>query len=230
MTTARAGLLLLSPGDASPSSSSSSTSSSSSSSFDSRLHPRPLSHHNTALRRRRLPSASTAASTSTATTATFLPCRRRRASSVAAAAASSSSSSSSLSSRACDLYDVSYTLTPYATAWNWQKALLSARLQSLSSSSSNDEDEDDDDDAAFKVGVRDCLLLVQHPPVVTLGTGSTPDNLKFDPDAPDAPFPVHRTERGGEATYHGPGQLVLYPIINLQVRACCRQHALKVFR
>ena len=137
-------------------------------------------------------------------------CRHRR---LTAAAASSSSSFSS-SSRVCDLYDVSDTLTPYATAWEWQKKLLDARLEALSVDCEDDDDNDDD-----RLGVRDCLLLVQHPPVVTLGTGSTPDNLKFDPDSPkNAPFPVHRTERGGEATYHGPGQLVLYPIINLQVR------------
>ncbi len=56
--------------------------------------------------------------------------------------------------------------------------------------------------------------LSQHPPVYTLGAGSTLDNLRFSPDAP--PFPLYRTERGGEVTYHGPGQLVLYPIVNLR--------------
>ena len=94
---------------------------------------------------------------------------------------------------------MSDVLTPYPTAWAWQKALLAARLEALSKSSANEDDDVEydvsGDDAAM--GSRDCLVLVQHPPVVTLGTGSTPDNLKFDPDAPDAPFPVHRTERGG---------------------------------
>ena len=58
------------------------------------------------------------------------------------------------------------------------------------------------------------VLLLQHPPVLTLGAGSTEANLKFDPEHP--PLPLHRTERGGEVTYHGPGQLVMYPILNLQ--------------
>lgn len=60
----------------------------------------------------------------------------------------------------------------------------------------------------------DTVLLLQHPAVYTLGAGSTIDHLHFDPESP--PHPVHRTERGGEVTYHGPGQLVLYPIMNLK--------------
>ena len=123
----------------------------------------------------------------------------------------------------CDLYDVSDDLTPYAVAWGWQKALLDARLAALSAeqdervsdpSSASAEDAHE----ALPLGARDCLLLVQHPAVVTLGTGSTPDNLKFDPDDPSAPFEVHRTERGGEATYHGPGEIVLYPILDFTRR------------
>lgn len=50
------------------------------------------------------------------------------------------------------------------------------------------------------------MLLTQHDAVFTLGTGSTLDNLRFEPD--EAPFgDVVRTERGGEVTYHGPGQV-----------------------
>lgn len=58
------------------------------------------------------------------------------------------------------------------------------------------------------------MFLVQHPPVYTLGAGSTQDHLKFTVD--DPPHPLYRTERGGEVTYHGPGQLVLYPVLNLR--------------
>ena len=124
----------------------------------------------------------------------------------------------------CDLYDVSDELTPYAVAWGWQKAILDARLAALSAERDDANEPgfaalpEDAPAAALPLGARDCLLLVQHPAVVTLGTGSTPDNLKFDPADPEAPFEVHRTERGGEATYHGPGQIVLYPILDLAQR------------
>ena len=56
------------------------------------------------------------------------------------------------------------------------------------------------------------LILLQHPPVLTLGTSSTLDNLVTD----DPPFELFRTERGGEVTYHGPGQLILYPVVDLR--------------
>lgn len=59
------------------------------------------------------------------------------------------------------------------------------------------------------------VLILQHPPVLTLGAGSSEDNLNFDPARP--PLPLFRTERGGEVTYHGPGQLVMYPILDLQL-------------
>ena len=60
----------------------------------------------------------------------------------------------------------------------------------------------------------DAILLLQHPPVFTLGSGSTLANLKFDPANP--PAPLFRTERGGEVTAHSPGQLVAYPILDLR--------------
>ena len=53
---------------------------------------------------------------------------------------------------------------------------------------------------------NDNLIILQHPPVYTLGTASTMENLKFD--MKNAPFNIYRTERGGEVTYHGPGQVL----------------------
>jgi lipoyl(octanoyl) transferase len=60
----------------------------------------------------------------------------------------------------------------------------------------------------------DVLILLEHPPVYTLGRGASEDFLKFDPQT--SGYEVHRVERGGEVTYHCPGQLVGYPILNLQ--------------
>lgn len=60
----------------------------------------------------------------------------------------------------------------------------------------------------------DTLIALQHPPIYTLGTDSKEEYLHFDKE--DAPFEVHRINRGGEVTYHGPGQLVMYPIMNLR--------------
>ena len=83
-------------------------------------------------------------------------------------------------------------------AWRLQKALVSDLVPGGGAH---------EDVAGF-------LLLVQHPPVYTLGSGSSLAHLGFDPATP--PHPLFRTERGGEVTFHGPGQLVMYPIINLR--------------
>lgn len=64
--------------------------------------------------------------------------------------------------------------------------------------------------------VGDLLLLVQHPPVITLGRGGGSEDVRAGPDLlRQAGIPVIQTERGGRATYHGPGQLVAYPILRL---------------
>jgi lipoate-protein ligase B len=65
--------------------------------------------------------------------------------------------------------------------------------------------------------VGDTLLLVEHPPVVTLGRGWRASSLPLDPDAlRTRGIEVFEIERGGDVTYHGPGQLVGYPILDLQ--------------
>lgn len=64
---------------------------------------------------------------------------------------------------------------------------------------------------------HDVLLLVEHEPVVTLGRGTKADSLPTPPDELRARgIPVFEVERGGDVTYHGPGQLVGYPIIDLR--------------
>ena len=65
---------------------------------------------------------------------------------------------------------------------------------------------------------QEVLLLVQHEPVYTLGAGSSLSNIRCPKEA--LPYPLIRTERGGEVTFHGPGQLVLYPILDLHRHRC----------
>jgi lipoyl(octanoyl) transferase len=57
---------------------------------------------------------------------------------------------------------------------------------------------------------NDMLLFVEHPHVYTLGRGGDESNVLSAQEVP-----VHHTSRGGDVTYHGPGQLVVYPIIDL---------------
>jgi lipoyl(octanoyl) transferase len=83
--------------------------------------------------------------------------------------------------------------TPYTVAWAWQRQ----RLQQMQ-----------------QIDLPDGLLLLTHPPVYTLGQGADPSFLKFDP--PTAGFEIYRVERGGEVTYHGPGQWVGYPLLDLR--------------
>jgi lipoyl(octanoyl) transferase len=55
------------------------------------------------------------------------------------------------------------------------------------------------------------VLLCEHPPVITLGRSATPANIL---DAGEVP--IERIERGGQVTYHGPGQLMIYPVVRLR--------------
>src|SRR5437867_11821457 len=64
--------------------------------------------------------------------------------------------------------------------------------------------------------IADQLLLLEHPPVITLGRGGDNANLLATPEALRAQrVRFYETTRGGDITYHGPGQLVGYPILHL---------------
>ncbi len=61
----------------------------------------------------------------------------------------------------------------------------------------------------------DTILLLEHRPVYTIGRLRDQSSLR---DPASLPYPVHEINRGGQATYHGPGQLVGYPILDLTLR------------
>ena len=64
---------------------------------------------------------------------------------------------------------------------------------------------------------HDTLLVVQHPPVITMGRSTKPDSLRSTPEQLSASgIKLREVERGGDVTIHEPGQLVAYPIIDLQ--------------
>lgn len=67
---------------------------------------------------------------------------------------------------------------------------------------------------------RDALWIVEHPPVFTLGLGADPSHVL---DAHG--FPVIQTDRGGEVTYHGPGQAVVYLLMDLRRKPGARLYA-----
>lgn len=79
---------------------------------------------------------------------------------------------------------------PYDTVYQRQKALVEERIQGR---------------------IPDTLLLGEHPHVITLGRGSHQSNL-----LETASIPVVEIERGGDVTYHGPGQLIGYPVFQLE--------------
>jgi len=95
--------------------------------------------------------------------------------------------------RAAILYETPGPV-PFPRAWAWQRQLQERLLA--------------DPEAP------EAVLLLQHESCYTLGRGASTAHLRFDPAAP--PLPLHRIDRGGEVTHHAPGQLVLYPVLNLQ--------------
>lgn len=71
--------------------------------------------------------------------------------------------------------------------------------------------------------ISDTLLILEHPHVFTLGRGADAGFLRRQPDG----IAIHRVSRGGQITYHGPGQLIGYPILKLEGDACDVGHYLR---
>jgi lipoyl(octanoyl) transferase len=94
--------------------------------------------------------------------------------------------------------------TPYGEAWDLQRALAAAVSQGA---------------------IPDTVVFLEHPPVVTLGRRTDGDAEVHVPAG--AEVEIVETDRGGKSTYHGPGQLVCYPILDLNrhgrdVKRYCR--------
>jgi lipoyl(octanoyl) transferase len=84
---------------------------------------------------------------------------------------------------------------PYEDAHALQEELLEARIQGR---------------------VGDTMLLLEHPPVLTMGRGAKSAHVLLSAEEREARcIALHETGRGGDVTYHGPGQLVAYPIVCL---------------
>jgi lipoyl(octanoyl) transferase len=85
--------------------------------------------------------------------------------------------------------------TPYRECWDLQRTLVDQRARSV---------------------CGDRLLLTEHDPVYTFGTGSDTNHLLASPEELNSlAADVVHTDRGGDVTFHGPGQLVVYPILDL---------------
>src|SRR3954465_6719245 len=100
-------------------------------------------------------------------------------------------------------YVLDLGLVPYREAWDLQRSLAGAVSQGA---------------------IPDTVVLLEHPPVVTLGRRTDERELHV-PDG--AAVEVVETDRGGKSTFHGPGQLVCYPILDLRrhgrdVKRYCR--------
>jgi lipoyl(octanoyl) transferase len=89
-------------------------------------------------------------------------------------------------------YVLDLGLVPYREAWDLQRSLAGAVSQGA---------------------IPDTVVFLEHPPVVTLGRRTDSGELHV-PDHADVD--VVETDRGGKSTYHGPGQLVCYPILDLK--------------
>jgi lipoyl(octanoyl) transferase len=70
-------------------------------------------------------------------------------------------------------------------------------------------------DAVIRGSIPGVLLLLEHEPVITLGSRADQGDLRPVPTGARSPVPVVKSERGGQATLHAPGQLVSYPIVSV---------------
>lgn len=97
-------------------------------------------------------------------------------------------------------------LTDYQTAWDRQEALFADTVRQKTDNRINGSD----------YPTRNFLVFTEHPHVYTLGKSGKPENLLLSPpELAQKQAVYYKINRGGDITYHGPGQLVGYPILDL---------------
>jgi lipoyl(octanoyl) transferase len=101
----------------------------------------------------------------------------------------------------------------YKTAWDYQESLLQQNVQIKSDARKLEENPA----PIREVATSNYLLFVEHPPVYTLGkTGNIENALLSRERMTEKGIEFFRTNRGGDITFHGPGQIVGYPILDLE--------------
>lgn len=99
-------------------------------------------------------------------------------------------------------------LMDYKTCWDYQEKLFNETVQRKIANRNLPENE--------QIPTNNYLLFVEHPPVYTLGKSGDEKNLLLNQQGlADEKAEYYKINRGGDITYHGPGQLVAYPILDL---------------
>ncbi len=105
----------------------------------------------------------------------------------------------------------------YQAAWDYQESLLKENVRRKSLVFSQEPGVDVLTTHDSRLTTQHHLLFVEHPPVYTLGKSGDINNVLIDEEARTAKgIEFFRTNRGGDITFHGPGQIVGYPIIDLE--------------
>ena len=110
-------------------------------------------------------------------------------------------------------------LMPYKEAWDYQEKLLNKNVRIKSSIRELAFQQDVFHDMAIKhqLQTENFFLFVEHPPVYTLGKSGSEENILIDENERVLRgIEYFKTNRGGDITFHGPGQVVGYPIIDLE--------------
>ncbi|MGZ5219867.1 MAG: lipoyl(octanoyl) transferase LipB [Chitinophagaceae bacterium] len=105
----------------------------------------------------------------------------------------------------------------YKTAWDYQESLLQENVRVKSLVMSNESGKDGLPATVSRLQTQHYLLFVEHPPVYTLGKSGNIDNVLMSEENLRARgIDFFRTNRGGDITFHGPQQIVGYPILDLE--------------